>query len=100
MRDILPENNENINLKIQALVCRADSLKKFIGDIIPMGYNENLNDTTKRTNHAHKNHFEFVKTGKISSIGIRCSIQETTCNIPSSSIRTAHRLIRLGKLII
>ena len=58
-------------------------------------------NTTQRTNHAqHKHHFEFVKTGKISSTGISCSIQETTSNIPSSSTRTAHRLIRLGKLII
>jgi len=59
-----------------------------------------LQNTTKRTNNAHKNNFEFVKTDKICSSDIRYSTQGTTYNIPFSSIRTTHRLIRLGKLII
>lgn len=44
LRDILPENNENVNLKVQVLTNRADSFLKFEEKIIPLGYDSvNIN---------------------------------------------------------
>jgi len=44
MRDILPENNKNISLKIQALVCRSDSFARFAQDVKKLGYSSiNIN---------------------------------------------------------
>ena len=58
-----------------------------------------LHSTSKRTNNAYKNYFEF-NARRINHIGIRYSIQKTVFNIPTAFIKTIHRLIRLGKLII
>ena len=58
-----------------------------------------LHSTSKRTNNAYKNYFEF-NARRINHIGIRYSIQKTVFNIPTAFIKTVHRLIRLGKLII
>ena len=44
LRDIVPEKNENVNLKVQVLTNRSDSFLKFEDKITPLGYNEvNLN---------------------------------------------------------
>ncbi len=44
MRDVLPERNSSINLKVQALTNRADSFFKFEDMITDLGYNEaNIN---------------------------------------------------------
>ncbi len=44
MRDILPEVNSNINLKVQVLTNCADSFLKFADKIKPLGYDEiNIN---------------------------------------------------------
>ncbi|MBR5508096.1 MAG: tRNA-dihydrouridine synthase family protein [Clostridia bacterium] len=44
LRDILPENNENVNLKVQVLTNRADSFLKFEEKIVPLGYDSvNIN---------------------------------------------------------
>ncbi len=44
LKDILPENNENVNLKVQVLTNRADSFLKFEEKIIPLGYDSvNIN---------------------------------------------------------
>ena len=40
IKDILHENNKNINIKVQVLTNRADSFLKFEDKIRPMGYDE------------------------------------------------------------
>ena len=44
LRDILPENNQGIPLKVQVLTARSDSFFKFAKKAEPLGYNEfNIN---------------------------------------------------------
>lgn len=54
----------------------------------------------RRTDSQHRCGFEFVKSGKVINAGVRCFIQNRSVAISSSISEPAHRLIRMGKLII
>ena len=44
LRDVMPEKNEGINLKVQVLTCQSQSFKKFADKIKTIGYDEvNIN---------------------------------------------------------
>lgn len=44
MKDILPENNSNVNLKVQVLTNKSEAFNKFVSKIKEIGYNHiNLN---------------------------------------------------------
>lgn len=44
VRDILPEHNQNVNLKVQVLANKSDAFLKFAEKIKPLGYDEvNIN---------------------------------------------------------
>lgn len=59
-----------------------------------------LHSATKRTNNAHKNNFEFTKSGKCFSTCIGNYIHQYQLTTHLSFTKSNHRLIRLGKLII
>lgn len=59
-----------------------------------------LHGTTKRHNNAHKNNFEFTKSGKCFSTSIGGYIHQYQLTTHLSFTKSHHRLIGLGKLII
>ena len=59
-----------------------------------------LHGTTKRTNNAHKNNFEFTKAGKHLNSCIGGFIHQHNLTLCESSAGSILRLIRLGRLII
>lgn len=59
-----------------------------------------LHGTTKRHNNAHKNNFEFTKSGKCFSTSIGGYIHQYQLTTHLSFTKSRHRLIGLGKLII
>lgn len=59
-----------------------------------------LHTATKRTNCVYKNNSEFIKAGKIVNVGVGNFIQKKSLNIRFLFIKSVHRLIGLGRLII
>lgn len=57
-------------------------------------------ESARRTEHAHKSHFVFVKSGKIISSGIGHSVHKNGFVISTAVTEHAHKLIYLGKLIL
>ncbi len=54
----------------------------------------------RRTNNAHRNNFEFTKSGKVINSSVINFIQKESLIAYVSFIGLVHRFIRLGKLVI
>lgn len=59
-----------------------------------------VQNTPKRSNTTHRHNFEFIKFGKVFSLGISNFIQKKPQIIHFSFTNPIHRLISFGKLVI
>lgn len=93
---------------IQASELRADCTLEcsevestlFLPRQITTSSPSHLHGTTKRCSNAHKNNFEFTKSGKCFSTSIGGYIHQYQLTTHLSFTKSHHRLIGLGKLII
>ena len=54
----------------------------------------------RRVDNSHRHGFEVIKSGKVINAGARYFVQNISIVISSSLTEPAHRLIRMGKLVI
>ena len=93
---------------IQASELRADCTLEcsevestlFLPRQITTSSPSHLHGTPKRCSNAHKNNFEFTKSGKCFSTSIGGYIHQHQLSTHLSFTKSHHRLIGLGKLII
>lgn len=61
---------------------------------------QRVQNTTRRTNNAHRSSVVFAKSGKVINAELRYFIQQKSIIIHSTLMEPTHRLLSLGKLII
>lgn len=82
------------------LECSEVESTLFLPRQITTSSPSHLHGTTKRCSNAHKNNFEFTKSGKCFSTCIGGYIHQHQLSTHFSFTKSHHRLIGLGKLII
>lgn len=82
------------------LECSEAESTLFLPRQITTSSPSHLHGTTKRCGNAHKNNFEFTKSGKCFSTCIGGYIHQYQLTTHLSFTKSHHRLIGLGKLII
>lgn len=78
----------------------AQNVELSLSHQAPIPSTIQLHSATKRTSNAHKNNFEFTKSGKCFSTCIGGYIHQHQLSTRLSFTKSHHRLIGLGKLII
>ena len=98
------ESDQSCLLPIETGVCQASFATSGSAVCVPaqvsLPSTVRAEESARRTENAHRSHFVFLKSGKITNSGIGHSVRQSGFVVSTAVTEHAHKLIYLGKLTL